>query len=110
MTIYAVSDASEFKDDNLETDSNTLIFLILYSSHDHNEDLRHRIEKLSNSPEFAEVKFHEHKVHDDDSELAMEYHVKHFPTCLYLKGGQVVDMVVMPKDEKDVVEKLARNK
>lgn len=108
MTIYQVDDASEFKEDNLVTDPNTLVFLIIHDHESASKTTLQWVENLSQDREFAAVKFHKNDAKEKD-EVADEYGVKHFPTCLLLKGGQVVGKVPTPRDENVIREALVKN-
>ncbi|KAK5070242.1 hypothetical protein LTS08_007917 [Lithohypha guttulata] len=109
MTVYEVSDASEFKYDNLVVDLNTLVFILFYDSNGvSSQAILQWVENLSNSMDCASVRFHKNDVVESD-ELAEEYHIKHFPTCLFLKGGQVVDKLQTPRDEEVVKEAVMKN-
>lgn len=109
MVVYQVSDADEFRDSNMEADVNTLVF-ILFHQGNHDKNSLKIIEKLSETPAFASsVRFHANDV-DDSHEVADEYHIKHFPTCLMLKGGQVVEKLVTPRDEEVIRERIEKNR
>lgn len=109
MVVYEVSDPAEFQDSNMEADPNTLVFVLFYQSN-HDKHVREIVERLAESPAFAtSVRFHANDV-EDSLELAEEYHIKHFPTCLMLKSGQVVEKLVTPRDEEVIRERIEKNK
>lgn len=106
MVVYTVSDAAEFKDDNLEVDRDTLVFIVFYRHQ--NKHILKDIETLSEDPALSDCKFHASDA-DEQDELADEYHVKHFPTCVLLKGGEVVAKVPTPRDQAVIREYIERN-
>lgn len=107
MTIYVVDDASEFKYDNVTTDPDNLIFLIIYDHHKASKIALEWVENLSQDNDFASVRFIKNDAAKE--EIADEFGVKHFPTCLLMKGGQVVGKIPTPRDENVIREALVKN-
>lgn len=106
MVVYTVSDAYEFKDDNLEADRDTLIFIIFYKHHD--KYILDAVKTLSEDPAYSGCKFHSSDV-DESDELADEYHVKHYPTIIMLKAAEVVAKLPTPRDMGVIREFLEKN-
>lgn len=106
MVVYVVSDAYEFKDDNLEADRDTLIFIVFYRHQ--NKQILDTVKALSEDPAFSNCKFHSSDA-DESDELAEEYHVKHFPTIVMLKAGEIVAKVPTPRDEAVIREYIQKN-
>lgn len=109
MVVYEVSDPAEFEDSNMEADFYTLVLILFYQGK-HDKHSRNVVQELADSPDFATgVRFHVNNV-DESFELAEQYHVKHFPTYLMLKSGQVVDNLATPRDADVIRERIVKNK
>lgn len=107
-TVYQVSDPSEFREDNLIEDPNTVVFILFYNSKDKaSKEAVQFVEGLANDLDYAGVKFHMNDLNESD-ELADEYHVKQTPACLFLRQGKVFDKV-MSLDEGLIRRKLRKN-
>lgn len=106
MVVYTVSDAAEFKDDNFEVDRNTLFFIV-FERHQ-NKHILNDIKKLSDDPALSDCKFHASDA-DESDELADEYHIKRFPTCGLLKGGEIVAKVPTLRDQAVIREYIQKN-
>lgn len=106
MVVYTVSDADEFKDDNLEADRDTLVFIVFYKHHD--KHILDAVKTLSEDPTYSGCKFYSSDV-DESDELAEEYHVKHLPTCVLLKAAEVVGKLPTPRDVGVIQEFIEKN-
>lgn len=106
MAIFDISDASEFKDAVLEAQQDDLIVLAFYDSA--SRDSIHVVEKLANTTAFDEIKFFRADL-SETQELAEQYHVKHAPMVLFMKGGKIIDRLEGDVHENTLHGKLVQN-
>lgn len=106
MAIFDISDASEFKDATMEAKVDDLIVLAFYDSA--SRDAIHAVEKEANVTVFDEILFFRADL-SETQELAEQYHVKHAPIVLFMKGGKVVDRLDGQVDQQVLHTKLIQN-